>query len=145
MEYDGIGMRNTNSTASMIEKRLTDKNDVKNLTHEIGNLFDSIPTDVAEELLTTILQASGFRIERIISQGQLSPPGFWYDQDENEWVIVLQGAAAVQFDGDIGIVHLQPGSYLNIPAHVKHRVAWTEPNQKTVWLAIYYRDRECGE
>jgi cupin 2 domain-containing protein len=103
------------------------------------NLFDDVPADIPEELCTTILQAGGFRVERIVSQGQCSPPGFWYDQETSEWVVVLEGSAAVQFEGDAAPVKLRRGSYLNIPARVKHRVVWTDPNQKTVWLAIHYR------
>jgi cupin 2 domain-containing protein len=109
------------------------------LMHETGNLLDGIPTDVAEEMFTMIRQTHDIRIERIVSQGQASPPGVWYDQDENEWVIVIEGSAAVQFAGDSEPVVLQRGSYLNIPAHKRHRVAWTDPNQKTVWLAIHYK------
>ena len=107
---------------------------------EIGNQFDNIPTDIPEELFTTVFGASGLRIERIVSQGQGSLPGFWYDQEENEWVFVLEGRATVQFEDDPEPVELQRGSYVNIPAHVRHRVAWTNPNQKTVWLAIHYKD-----
>ncbi len=103
----------------------------------IGNLFANIPIDIAEEELTTVLQDHGLRIERIVSQGQVSPPGFWYDQEESEWVMVLEGGAAVQFEGEEP-VELQRGSYLNIPARVRHRVAWTDPNRKTVWLAVHY-------
>ncbi len=105
----------------------------------VGNLFDNIPTDVAEEVFATLLQANGLRIERIVSQGEASPPGFWYDQEENEWVVVLEGSAAMQFEGEEP-VELRRVSYLNIPTHVRHRVAWTDPNQKTVWLAIHYRN-----
>jgi len=106
----------------------------------IENLFDNIPADVPEELFTTILQANGVRIERIVSQGHVSPPGFWYDQEENEWVVVLEGHATVQFESEPKSVELQRGSYVNIPSHARHRVAWTDPNQKTVWLAIHYKD-----
>jgi cupin 2 domain-containing protein len=106
---------------------------------EIGNLFDNLPAKVPEEVLSTILRANGLRIEQIVSQGQASPPGFWYNQEESEWVIVLEGHAAVQFEGEPEIVELQRGSYVNIPAHVRHRVAWTDPDQKTVWLVVYYQ------
>ena len=64
------------------------------------NLFDGIPSALPEELVTNIHRARGFRIERIVSQAHCSPPGFWYDQDEHEWVIVLEGTAAIQFEGD---------------------------------------------
>jgi cupin 2 domain-containing protein len=106
---------------------------------EPENLLDNLPANLPEELFTTILQANNLRIERIVSHGHVSPPGFWYDQDENELVIVLEGSAAVQFDGDAEPVELRRGSYLNIPAHARHRVAWTDAAQNTVWLAIHYR------
>ena len=106
--------------------------------NKIGNLFENLLTVVPEELVTTILRAGGLRIERIVSQGQASPPSFWYDQEESEWVVVLDGQAAVQFEGQAAAVELRRGSYVNIPAHVRHRVAWTDPDQKTVWLAIFY-------
>jgi cupin 2 domain-containing protein len=104
------------------------------------NLFSGIPSDLPEELFTPLHQAKGLRIERIVSQGHASPPGFWYDQDEHEWVIVLQGSAIIQFDGDSETVELQPGAYLNIPAHTRHRVVATSPTETTVWLAIHYSD-----
>ena len=103
------------------------------------NLLDNLPVDLPEELFTTILEASGFRVERIVSHGHASPPGFWYDQDDNEWVLVVEGSAAIEFEGQSEPVELRRGSYLNIPAHTKHRVVWTDPNEKTVWLAIQYR------
>ena len=103
------------------------------------NLFDGLPADLPRELFTTILQRSDFSVERIVSQGHSSPPGFWYDQDESEWVLVIEGCAAVEFEGQPEPVELPKGSYLNIPAHARHRVAWTDPNEKTVWLAVHYR------
>ncbi len=102
------------------------------------NLLSGIPAELAEELVTTLLSAAGLRIERIVSQGQASPPGFWYDQPEGEWVMVLEGSAAVQFEGDPEPVELERGSFLNIPARVRHRVVRTDPRQKTIWLAIRY-------
>ncbi len=104
-----------------------------------ANLLDDIPANFSAELFTTLVQADNLRIERIVSHGQASPVGFWYDQDDNEWVIVLEGSAAVQFAGEPEPVELRRGSHLNIPAHARHRVVWTDPNQKTVWLAIHYR------
>jgi cupin 2 domain-containing protein len=102
------------------------------------NLLENLPGDLPEEVFTTLLQAGGVRIERIVSQGHASPPGFWYDQNDNEWVIVVEGSAAIQFEGQAEPVELRRGSYLNIPVHAKHRVVSTDPNQKTVWLAIHY-------
>jgi cupin 2 domain-containing protein len=110
----------------------------KRTTTKAGNLFGAIPSDLAEEVFTTLHQAEGLRIERIVSHGHASPPGFWYNQNEHEWVIVLKGSAAIQFEGDPDSVELQPGAYLNIPAHARHRVVSTHPTEDTVWLAIYY-------
>ncbi|MBN1395020.1 MAG: cupin domain-containing protein [Pirellulales bacterium] len=103
------------------------------------NLFDAVPAELPEELFTTLHRSNCLRIERIVSHGHASAPGFWYDQDEHEWVIVLRGAAVIELAGDEP-VELRPGSYLNIPAHAKHRVASTSRTERTVWLAIHYRD-----
>jgi cupin 2 domain-containing protein len=102
------------------------------------NLFDAIPPNLTEELFSTIHRAKDFRIERIVSQGQCSPPGFWYDQNQHEWLIVLEGSASIEFQNQTEPVELHRGSYLNIPAHTKHRVLQTNSNQQTVWLAIHY-------
>jgi cupin 2 domain-containing protein len=87
------------------------------------SLLDNLPAALPEELYTAILQTNSVRVKRIVSQGHASRPEFWYDQEENELVIVLEGRAAVQFEGDAEPAELQRGSYLNIPAHTKHRVA----------------------
>jgi len=102
------------------------------------NLFEGLPDDLPEELFTTLHRTGHLRIERIVSLGHASPEGFWYDQKENEWVVVLEGRAEVQFEGEARSAPLQRGSYLYIPAHARHRVAWTDPTQKTVWLAIHF-------
>ena len=104
----------------------------------IINLFTDVPGNPPDELLTTLLETSNVRIERIVSHGHTSPEGFWYDQDENEWVIVLKGAARLQFEDRM--VELKPGDFVNIPAHRKHRVDWTTPDETTIWLAAFYRD-----
>ena len=78
------------------------------------------------------------RIERIVSTGQASPPGFWYDQDWAEWVLVLSGAAGLEFEGEAAPRRLGPGDCVLIPAHARHRVAWTDAHQPTVWLAVHY-------
>jgi cupin 2 domain-containing protein len=103
------------------------------------NIFDCIPPKLAEELFITIYSAKNIRIERIVSQGQSSPEGFWFDQDQHEWLIVLEGNAIIHFKDDPRPVELRRGSYLNIPAHKKHRVAQTSPTEKTIWLAIHYK------
>jgi cupin 2 domain-containing protein len=101
-----------------------------------ANIFSNIPEHLPEELTTVLQQGENVRIERIISTGHSSPEGFWYDQPENEWVIILQGAAQLEFDDRV--VELLPGDAINIPAHTKHRVAWTTPEGPTVWLAVFY-------
>ena len=103
-----------------------------------GNVFAHIPEQVSEELFETVAGAGKLRIERIVSSGQASPEGFWYDQDENEWVMVLEGSAGLRFEGEDEIVVLNPGDWVDIPVHVRHRVEWTDAERKTVWLAVFY-------
>jgi cupin 2 domain-containing protein len=100
------------------------------------NLFTNLPADLHEELLTTLLDAGGVRIERIVSHGQASPEKFWYDQPRHEWVVVLKGAARLRFENET--VEMKPGDFMNLPAHKKHRVEWTTPDEPTIWLAVHY-------
>ena len=102
------------------------------------NLFVDIPSQLPKEVFTTLISAANVRIERIVSHGHASPEGFWYDQDEYEWVIVLKGAARLRFEDSI--LEMKPGDFLNIPAHKRHRVEWTTPDEPTIWLAVFYRD-----
>jgi cupin 2 domain-containing protein len=105
---------------------------------DVQSLFAAVPTDLPEEQFSSLLQGENFRLVRIVSTGQATPEGEWYDQNENEWVAVLQGRAEIRFaDGDITKT-LNPGEYLYIPAHVRHRVETTDPQQPTVWLALHY-------
>lgn len=105
----------------------------------VSNLFDDLPAALAEELCEVLVGGAGVRIERIVSTGQRSPDGFWYDQDEHEWVVVLRGAGAVRFADRAEPVVLRPGDHVTIPAHVRHRVEWTDADEPTVWLAVFYR------
>ena len=105
-----------------------------------GNLLAGLPESLPDELFQTILSRAGLRIERIVSWGQASPDGFWYDQPQHEFVVLLSGAARLRFEGDEAVVEMKPGDFLDIPAHRRHRVEWTEPTQPTVWLAIHYQD-----
>ena len=100
------------------------------------NLFDDLPQHLPKELVQTLLQAADVRIERIISNGHASPQDFWYDQGQPEWVVVLKGAARLQFED--GVVEMKVGDFLNIPAHKKHRVEWTTPDEPTIWLGVRY-------
>lgn len=106
----------------------------------IKNIFDDIPQHLPKELVQTLIHAADMRIERIISHGHASPEGFWYDQPQHEWVIVLKGAARLQFEH--GMVEMKPGDFINVPAHQKHRVDWTTPDEPTVWLGVRYGDQQ---
>jgi cupin 2 domain-containing protein len=103
------------------------------------SLFSGLTRQLPDELITTLLDAGTVRIERIVSHGHRSPDGFWYDQDQHEWVVVLLGAARLRFED--GTVEMKPGDFVNIPAHKKHRVEWTTPDEPTVWLAVHYGER----
>eukprot|EP01006_Ploeotia_vitrea_P049627 TRINITY_DN67360_c7_g1_i1.p1 TRINITY_DN67360_c7_g1~~TRINITY_DN67360_c7_g1_i1.p1 ORF type:complete len:117 (+),score=7.09 TRINITY_DN67360_c7_g1_i1:27-353(+) len=106
-----------------------------------NNLFSNLPTDLSEEVFEELAKGTTTKIERIVSKGHTSPPeGQWYDQDDNEWVIVLEGSAILEYDREQDPkVALKKGDYINIPAHEKHRVAWTDPEKETVWLAVHYK------
>lgn len=108
-----------------------------------NNLFDDLPQHLPNEVVQTLLRAADVRIERIISHGHASPEGFWYDQAQHEWVIVLKGAARLRFEDEV--LEMKPGAFINIPAHKKHRVDWTTPDEPTVWLGVRYGDLGSGE
>jgi cupin 2 domain-containing protein len=101
--------------------------------------MESLPPDAAEETFEEIIRSPSVRVERIISQGQSSPGSGWYDQDENEWVMLIKGNATLEWE-DGSITDLSAGDYLNIPAHRKHRVLSTAQDEITVWLAVFYKD-----
>lgn len=112
-------------------------------TMHATNLFESIPTDIPEELVEVLAEGRGqIRIVRLVSQGHSSPDGFWYDQEETEWVVLLQGRAVMSFEnpitGVINPVPLKPGDWIEIPAHARHRVESTSPDEPTVWLAVHW-------
>lgn len=103
-----------------------------------NNLLAGIPSSLPEELFQPLLSVDGVRVERIVSDGHATPPGQWYDQEGHEWVLVLSGRARLAFEGEPTARALGPGDYLFIPAHCRHRVEWTDPHEKTVWLAIHW-------
>src|SRR5947209_7376229 len=103
-----------------------------------GNLFADVSPQGAEEERTELLRAPPVRIERIVSHGHASSPGFWYDQDQAEWVPLLGGAAVLVFEEHADPIRLEPGDHILIPAHVRHRVEWTSPDEPTVWLAVHH-------
>lgn len=102
-----------------------------------GNIEANLPNAATEEIIEVMSGMAGrnIRIERIISEGQFSPPGFWYDQAWDEWVLILRGGAELEFDDPAAEEKLHPGDWLLIPAHRRHRVRSTEAN--TLWLAIH--------
>ncbi|MCP4127430.1 MAG: cupin domain-containing protein [Gammaproteobacteria bacterium] len=102
-----------------------------------GNIFAAIPDSLDKELFEQIVQTKAVRIERIVSTGQTAPESGWYDQEQSEWVMVLQGGAIIAFE-DGAEVNLRRGDYLNISAHSKHKVSWTDPESETIWLAVRY-------
>jgi cupin 2 domain-containing protein len=107
---------------------------------DTGNLFADLPPSAEDERFDDLLTLPGLKIERIVSTGQSSPPGFWYDQGWTEWIILLSGAAKVEFEGEAEPRELAPGGYLRIPPGCRHRVAWTSQDEPTVWLAVHAGD-----
>jgi cupin 2 domain-containing protein len=104
----------------------------------MGSLLEGIPKELPKEIFDTICSTGNVIIERIVSQGHASPEGFWYDQEKTEFVLVVKGSAGLKLENEDDIVVLKPGDYLNIGAHVKHRVEWTDSTCETIWLAVYY-------
>ena len=102
------------------------------------NILANIPEQMPEELFTCILQHNNLKIERIVSRGHASPNDEWYDQDHQEWILLIQGEAELEFADKSQLVKLQAGDYLLIPAHCKHRVNRTNPEKDTIWLAIHF-------
>ena len=105
----------------------------------VQSLFQGLAShdSCREEIFTTLLERPGVKLERIASHGQASPEGFWYDQETEEWVLLLRGCAKLEFAD--GSTHtLAAGDYLHLPAHTRHRVAWTDPTQPSIWLAVFY-------
>ena len=105
------------------------------------NLLRSLPPAAAEEVFEILLERPGVKLERIVSRGQTTPEGEWYDQDWDEWVLLLAGAARLTIEGE-GETDLGPGDALLLPAHCRHRVAWTDPLRPTLWLALHVRSEE---
>ena len=104
---------------------------------EFGQLLDDLPSAEAGEVLDTLLARDGLRIERIVSHGQATPDDEWYVQDEDEWVSILKGEARLRLEDDAAARDLGPGDFMFLPAHCRHRVDWTSPDEPTVWLAIH--------
>ena len=103
----------------------------------VANLITDLPDPLGAERFDDLLVRPGVRVERIVSTGQASPPGFWYDQAWTEWVLLLAGSARLRLESADQAHLLRPGDHLLIPPHARHRVDWTSPDEPTVWLAIH--------
>lgn len=102
------------------------------------NLFADIPQQLPDELMETLAESGAVRVERIVSRGHASPDDFWYDQERDEFVVLLSGSAGLRIEGEPEARILKPGDWLVIPAHQRHRVEWTAADEDTVWLALHY-------
>jgi len=105
------------------------------------SLFGNLPIELTEERIEALLETPGFRLERILSRGQVTPEGEWYDQEQDEWVALLQGGARLVIEGHAEEIGMRPGDCVLLPAHCRHRVAWTDPDSVTIWLALHYPPR----
>ena len=103
------------------------------------NLFAGVPVSLSDELTEVLCRSDGVRIERIVSRGHPSPPGFWYDQEEREFVLLVKGRAGLWFEGEAQPRVVEEGDWVEIAPHARHRVEWTAPDQDTVWLAVCYQ------
>jgi cupin 2 domain-containing protein len=103
-----------------------------------GNVFTPSLEKHEGERIEEILAAPGLRVEKIVSKGDASPEGFWFDQEWDEWVLLLRGAARLRFESPEGTEEMMPGDYILIPAHARHRVDCTSPDEETVWLAVHF-------
>ncbi|KYZ78055.1 hypothetical protein AXX12_00470 [Anaerosporomusa subterranea] len=105
----------------------------------MNNIFAKLPSQAqSSELINNLLQTRHFSLKRIISTGQATPDGEWYNQEEDEWCILLTGSAALRFEGQSELIELKPGDHIHIPAHKRHQVAWTKLGEPSVWLALHY-------
>ena len=106
----------------------------------LANVFDALPDAGTDEAFDVLLARPGLKIERIVSRAHASPPGFWYDQPQGEWLVLIAGAAGLRFADEPAPRPLSPGDCLDIAAHRRHRVEWTHPDEPTVWIAVHYGD-----
>jgi cupin 2 domain-containing protein len=109
-----------------------------NSTPYSSNIFGNLPDSLNDEIFESILKSDTCKVERIISKGHSTPADQWYDQDKNEWVMVLRGSAQLRFADSETPIEMKSGDYLTIPAHCRHRVEWTDPDDTTIWLAVFY-------
>ena len=106
---------------------------------KLNNIFSDMPMHLTNESFDRILKQGGIEVERIVSKGHVTPEGQWYDQNWDEWILLLQGKAILRVQNEAKPIHLKTGDYLLLPKHCRHRVEWTEPSLETIWLAIHWR------
>ncbi len=106
---------------------------------EVNNIFRELPVTLREEFLQTLAESGFVRVERIVSDGHASPPGEWYDQKQDEWVLLVSGEATLLFEKNATLLTMLPGDHVMIPAGFRHRVERTDMTQKTVWLAVHFK------
>lgn len=139
-----IAIMNDKAKKALAAERANSRVSLKRDGHESkelpmrGTLLADIPIELPEEIFETICLSDNVKIERIVSRGHASPVGFWYDQEKSEFILIVQGSAGLKFEHERDIVILKTGDYLNIDAHVKHRLEWTDPSCATIWLAVHY-------
>ena len=104
----------------------------------MSNLFDDVPARLPAERVDVLVSAPEVRVERIVSTGHVTPPGEWYDEAVDEWVVVLRGRARLRIENEPDMRDLYPGDHMLLRAHVRHRVEWTDDAGPTVWLAVHY-------
>ncbi len=104
---------------------------------KLQNIFSTLPQNLNNEVFDLLIKTESITIERIVSKGHRSPESGWYDQEKNEWVLILKGKAILTFE-DKQSINLNEGDFINIPPHNKHKVTWTDPDNETIWLAIHY-------
>jgi cupin 2 domain-containing protein len=109
---------------------------------KLRNFFADLPDSLADELFEPLLRRRHFKLERILSTGQATPSGQWLEQEANEWVVLLAGAAGLLFESGPETLVMRPGDYIHIEAHRRHRVEWTSADQPTVWLALHYSESD---
>ena len=103
-----------------------------------GNLFAGLPSaPPSGEQFEALLSRAGVKLERIVSWGHATPPGEWFDQDADEWVVLLAGAARLRIEGRAELLEMRAGDWVYLPARARHRVEWTDPVRPSVWLALH--------
>jgi cupin 2 domain-containing protein len=107
----------------------------------IANIFSDLPSDRSREEFKALASSTNVRIERIVSYGHATPEGEWYDQERDEWVLLLSGSAGLLFEGDEAPRVMHQGDYVMIPAHCRHRVAWTDSAETSIWLAVHFGEQ----